>query len=164
MIPLVPYEHLSIRTPVAANEVVRRLAAAVDPKPFSADYRLYQGEIASKNFKIRRIINYRNPFRPTVVGHVQEDGTGTVIEATLRLNLFMIAYMAVLFAFVILVGTVITTQVLAAREHPAFGLIPTTMLIFGYLMMQGGFAFESKKAKCFLNELAHANISSSYVS
>ncbi|MFN0063228.1 MAG: hypothetical protein ACKVPX_12040 [Myxococcaceae bacterium] len=142
-----------------ADEIIRRLGAATEPSkwlrnPFSRNHKPYQGQITGSTFKVTRVIHYRNSFLPTVVGSVRSDGTGAVIEATLRLNPFVTAFMALWLGGVTAGAIGMTAHQLSGGKNPAAAVVPALMFVFGYLLMQGGFLFESRKAKRFLEEIA----------
>src|SRR5260370_40603488 len=54
----------------------------------------YEGRIDRNQFKISRIIHHRNSFLPTIIGSVRVDGTGAVIDATLRPHFSVIVFLA----------------------------------------------------------------------
>jgi len=154
---LLPFERLTLRTPLSPDEVYARLAAAVEPvrwyrSPFSRAHRPYEGEITPNGFKIRRVINYRNSFLPAITGRIRVDEIGSAIELVFRLHVVVAVFMVVWLG-----GAAAATIVGAAeilRGHaPAVAWIPLGMLVLGYAMMQGGFVIESRKAKRFFDEL-----------
>lgn len=120
--------------------------------PF-AGHRPYQGELTGSTFNVARIIGYRNSFRPTVKGRVRPDGTGAVLEASLSLHPVVLGFMVFWLGSVLLAGLTGVTTLLSQGKNPALALFPTGMFLFGYLLMQGGFWFESAKTKRFLEEL-----------
>jgi hypothetical protein len=156
---LFPFERVSFPSDASAEEVLRRLEAAIEPtawlrNPFSTQHKAFQGKVTGNTFRISRIIHDRNSFLPTVAGSVREAGSGAVIEATLGLNPFVAAFMALWLGSVGVLAVVLGVGTLSSGQNPALALIPTGMFLFGYLLSQGGFLFESKKAKHFLEELA----------
>ncbi len=100
-----------------------------------------------------RIIGYRNSFLPMVNGRVRSDGTGAVLEATLALHPVVLGLMVFWLGAVLLVALGLMMTLLSQSKNPAAALFPTGMFLFGYLLMQGGFSFESAKTKRFLEAL-----------
>jgi hypothetical protein len=156
---LVPYERVVLHGQLSAEEVIRRLAAAVEPRKrfrisFLADHKPYQGEITGHRFSVSRIIGYRNSFLPTVDGVVRAAGQGAVLEATLMPHPVVLAFMGFWLSAVLLGSlAVLSTQLPPGRSRWLFAF-PAGMLLFGYLLMQGGFWFEARRAKDFLHSLA----------
>jgi len=159
VIPLVPYERVCLRSEAPADEILRRLARRVEPtkwlrNPLSHAHLPYEGRIDRNQFKISRIIHHRNSFLPTIIGSVRVDGTGAVIDATLRPHFNVIVFMALWCGFLAVATAEIIARQLSNGVFQASGLIPPGMVLFGYFMMRWSFFAESKKAKRFLEDLA----------
>src|SRR5215831_2534302 len=147
---LVPFERLTLRSRLKSDELYRRLAAAVEParwyrNPFSREqHKPYEGEIAPNGFRISRVIRYRNSFLPTIIGRIRADEAGSAIDMVLRLHLFVAVFMVVWLGGAA-AGAIVGAVEISHGHASAVGLIPLGLFIFGYVLMQGGFVFESRK-------------------
>ena len=56
--------------------------------PLPAHGKPYQGGVTPAEFKIARVINYRNSFLPMVIGRIRSEPVGSVVEVILRPHLF----------------------------------------------------------------------------
>jgi hypothetical protein len=113
----------------------------------------YEGSISGKEFKINRIIHYRNSFLPVINGSVTPVIRGCRIHITMRM-----AWFVILFAFVWFIGALfgaimIGYATIRDRENFFLAFIPFLLPALGYLLFTGGFKYESSKAKKFLREL-----------
>lgn len=156
---LFPFERVSFPSDASAQELLRRLEAAVEPtawlrNPFSTQHKPFQGKVTGNTFKLSRIIHYRNSFLPTVSGTVREAGSGAVLEATLGLHPVVAVFMTLWLGFAGVLALALGVGLVSRGENPLPALVPTGMFLFGYLLSQGAFLFEAKKAKQFLEELA----------
>jgi hypothetical protein len=159
--PWLPYERVVLRTKVPADELMRRLAMEVEPRksfrsPF-AGHRTYQGELTGTTFNVARIIGYRNSFLPMLKGRVRPDGTGAVLEATLSLHPVVLGFMVFFLGSALAIGLTLLMSLVLQGKNPALALFPTGMFLFGYLLMQGAFSFESTQARRFLEALAETH-------
>jgi hypothetical protein len=160
-----PFERLTIETPLPPEEVHRRLAQVIEPKQmfrfFSRDHKAYQGNLTDDRFEVSRIIHYRNSFLPVIKGDIRPGLGGSVVDITMQPHPFVIAFMAVWFSFsgVIFAGILCTSLVsIWQMEDGGLGsligvIIPAGFVLFGYLLVMGGFKFESVKSKAFFQEL-----------
>ncbi len=155
---LLPFEKVRLVSPAPPEEVMRRLAASVEPKKwlrFSRDHLPFQGQLRADGFTIARIIHYRNSFLPTVVGRVHaQPGGGAVIEATLRPNWAVLVFSALWMAGLLVAGFTVVAKRVSADGHLTPALILGGMLLAGYGLILGGFAFEARRAKRFLESCA----------
>ena len=159
--PLVPFERVTLHTELRADEVYRRLAAAVGPgrwftDPWPAHGKPYQGGVTPTEFKIARAINYRNSFLPMVIGRIRSNAVGSVVEVVLRPHLFVAAFMTTwLTATAVAAISTMWEALSNDQNRPAavMALLPAGLFVFGYTLMQTAFLAESKKAKRFLEEL-----------
>jgi hypothetical protein len=98
-----PFERLTIETPLAPEEVRRRLAQVIEPKQmfrfFSRDHKPYQGSLNDDRFEVSRIIHYRNSFLPVIKGDIRPGLGGSVVDITMHPYPFVIVFMLIWFGF-----------------------------------------------------------------
>jgi hypothetical protein len=167
MTTFLPYEHLTITTYFSPEMARQKLAGVIEPRRMRfgllsrGHHKPYQGEISGDQFKISRIIYYRNSFLPVISGKLEPDLKGARLDIKMSLHPVVLIFMAIWFGGVGL--AIIATNFAAfsaftqsgiTADTPFFPLlIPGGMFIFGYLMVLGGFKFEAAKAKTFFHEL-----------
>ncbi|MCP2727082.1 WD40 repeat domain-containing protein [Limnofasciculus baicalensis] len=95
---LLPYDSFTIQTRDPLPLILQRLNTKVEAPRirfgFSHHHALYQGTVSEGEFKITRIINYRNSFLPIIRGSFEQqpDGT-TIIHITMGLHPFVMAFL-----------------------------------------------------------------------
>lgn len=174
MFPLtlfVPYQRLTIVTPMSPVEAVERLAEVVGPPRgvlggfWSADHKPYTGTVSGTHFKIVRHLLYRNSFRPVISGRVDAGPEGTVVHASLRPDLFVLVLMLVWLGVVVDLAAVEALAYLrawrAAGALPDLGpydlALPAAMLCLGYGVMLVAFRVEAWFTARFLRQLFAAS-------
>jgi hypothetical protein len=167
MTTFLPYEHLTITTYFSPEMARQKLAGVIEPRRMRfgllsrGHHKPYQGEISGDQFKISRIIYYRNSFLHVISGKLEPDLKGTRLDIKMGLHPFVVVFMAVWFGGVGLAVMATSFAAFSAFTQgggravtPLFPfLIPWGMLIFGYLMVIAGFKFEATKAETFFREL-----------
>jgi hypothetical protein len=160
-----PFERLTIETPLAPEEVHRRLVQVIEPKQmfrfFSRDHKPYQGNLNRDRFEVSRIIHYRNSFLPVIKGEIRPGLGGTVVDITMFPHPLVIAFMIIWFGFAgTIFAAMLSTSLVSLWQSKGGSLmdlagmaIPAGFLLFGYVLMMGGFKFESVKSKAFFQEL-----------
>lgn len=144
----VPYEHFTIDTPLPFNEAVDRIARLVEPRqffrwPFSRNHKEFEGTVTAQDFKISRIIHYRNSFLPIIRGQFVKTPLGTRLTIKMTLHPLVIAFMIIWSAGASL-GTMMALLKSDARAAP---FAPLLMLAFVYLLATVAFKLESRKAR-----------------
>jgi hypothetical protein len=157
-VPLLPYDKFSIETPLPLQDAAARLAAAVEPRKFwrfGAGKRAFEGEVNAPEFRIRRLISYRNSFLPEIRGRIVPTKDGSRLDATLRLHGFVIAFLLVWFALAFLIGGSYVAHALATG---AIGdaAVSIGIFAFAWILTSGAFTFEAHKARTILRELLGA--------
>jgi len=113
------------------------------PKNFT-----FIGTLYADSFKLRRVIRYRNSFLPIVSGNFKSIPQGTEIILKFQLHSFVLAFIIVWFSMVLVACIAISIGALANNEVPAApALIPFGMLIFGTVLVNGGFIAEYKNTR-----------------
>ena len=163
---LLPFENIIYKTNLSESEVIKRLNDSIEPEKTlrvnlfgNKSTKDYEGCISKQQFKINRIISYRNSFLPRIKGTIQTDAQGTSIHVKMRLHLTVIIFLTIWCGGV---GagfiTFLSYSIVSNEFNPG---IPGTigMLIFAYTLTMGGFKFESKKSKNYLSSLFEAHTS-----
>jgi hypothetical protein len=165
---LLPYDKFEIQTTLTLEETITALKAQVEPKKwlrwFSRDHAIFEGDVSRDGFKIMRIIHYRNSFMPVIRGTFKQGQNGINVTIRMGLHPFVMAFMCVWFGGV----TVGLFAVGAGLSNANISLsppllIPIAMLIFGWVMVSGGFWFEASKAKPQLLSILHGQIKSEQI-
>lgn len=95
---ILPYQRLTIETPLSPEEVVNRLVAEVNPPPSEfATRRSLHGWIIEDTLEVHRpetFWNY-NSFRAVAKGRIVPGRTGTSIELTLTITTFARVFLSV---------------------------------------------------------------------
>lgn len=157
--PFLPFETLVIETSLSKEEVAINLANNIEPEKIirfwiKPDRKAFEGRLINDEFKITRIISYRNSFLPVIKGRLQTIGNSTHITMKLRPHLSVILFVTVWFSIIGL-ALVIT---LASADSYGVLIIPFGLLLLGYALMMGCYLFESSRAKQILTEITKGKI------
>ncbi|MGP1457914.1 MAG: hypothetical protein ACTTKL_01190 [Treponema sp.] len=117
------------------------------------DGKYFIGKLEESSFKVRRKIHYRNTFLPEIVGQLERLGSGTKINITLRLPLF-VKISAVIPISVLLYGVVMD---FLAEKNIAVALGSLGVLIFVAAIAVIFFKIEANIAKKKLTALFAPN-------
>lgn len=162
---LLPVENLLLRSDISIEELRERLAIEIGP-PRGLNFlasrpQPYLGKLEGDSFRVWRQFSYRNSFKPIILGKILEVGSGSYVHLVMRPSIAVIIFMAFWFggAAYALVGMLIS--ILGEKTvgyEQLIGLIPALLIpigfmIFGYLLMMGGFKFEVRKSKKFFIDL-----------
>lgn len=119
----------------------------------------YEGTVNPREFKISRVISYRNSFLPVILGTVSSGSGGTEIRLSMRMNLFVMVFMGIWLSIAGLatLGSLSVVTIALLKFKPAslnaFLLIPLGMFLFGYLLMLFAFKAEAKISRKDLNRI-----------
>lgn len=154
---LLPFHRFELISPLKPAAALTAMQAVTEPEkafrfnwPSSGNDRRFEGAITGDNFRVRRIIGYRNSFLPVIDGTVHAQASGSRISITMRPFMFVYAFAAI-WLFVSL--TVLTTAPL-----PYGAIIGLLMAAFLYLMVMAGFWFEASKQEQTLRAIFNARI------
>lgn len=103
---LYPGRPLVLDSPLSAEELTRRLAAA------------FEGTCVDGRLRVMRRVRGRNSFRPVVEGHIRRAPPGSRLDVRLQLHPLVLAFGAV---FALVAGTI---AALAAPDIPVVGGSP----------------------------------------
>jgi hypothetical protein len=161
MIPLFPYWKFIILSSLSQQEAAARLSSMVASKPQRFKLSLwwetipqeFTGTCSENEFRIERVIQYRNSFLPTIYGRFLPTETGLQIRIVMTLSplILILAVWLSLCALPILVS-VITGLITLGHLDQALKT-PLQVVAFVYLMFTGGFAYEAVTARRFLERL-----------
>jgi hypothetical protein len=155
-VPLLPFDHFRIETGLTSDEVRNVLAANVEPRQwlrFGGNRCPWEGEVMTEDFRIRRIIRYRNSFLPLLRGRISATAGGCIVEGTMSLHPVVLGFMIFWLSGVFLLGVGIWVSLLAQHAWQPWALIPLGMFAFGWLLTSGAFTVEARKARALLGEM-----------
>ena len=161
---LLPFESLTYRSPLSADELQQALFEAVEDGPPGSSLKAakgktnkpYRGQVRQDRFDIVRQINYRNSFLPRITGKIDPQPSGCLVQVKMQMHPFVMVFMVVWCAMLIPIGGSIAA---AAMDSPGMAwtaLFPLFLLLFGYGITMAGFKTESRKSKKELAELLRA--------
>jgi hypothetical protein len=153
---IIPYEKFQIDSVLSAAEVLQQIEHRTGEKKlfsFRPSHE-FSGHVNEREFEITKNISYRNSFLPVIEGDVEQLSTGARVTILMRLHFAVICFMIIWFTGVS-IGCVAVLTHLDRFSMPM--LIPFGMLIFGVLIVSGGFWFEASKQKLRLIELLSKN-------
>jgi hypothetical protein len=178
----IPYGRIQIRSNLKADEIERRLKEQLEPfSPVSGilrgNHKYFQGGLENGNFKISRIINYRNSFRPVFIGRFQSEIEQTVIDLTLRLDyvvmalliFFMLAIMtnlflqsfSFLFQLLISGGSIELIKNISGDDWIRLLFMSAGIFLYPFTMI--GFNIEASKALQYLDDLFEIQMNSQQI-
>lgn len=157
---LLPFDKFTIGTKLRISEAREALSNETKPttkgdlgfKNFDYSKKFY-GEVNERNFTIRRTIEYRNSFLPTIKGTIKQSSFSiqeTDINIEMRMGIFVMVFGAIWFGILILTSLSILIQILENSNRDSDTIIPIIMLIFGYVLFTGSFSYEAAKARKLL--------------
>ena len=157
--PFLPFETLVIETSLSKEEVATNLANNIEPAKIrfwlKPDRKAFEGRLRNDEFKITRIISYRNSFLPIIIGKLHAVGNSTHIIIKMRPHLVVMAFVTMWFG---VAGTFCVLSMVDQENQKGVLFIPFGMLLFGYALMMGCYLFESSKAKQILSEITKGQI------
>ena len=159
-----PFENITYKTQLDPEEILKRLSEITEPKKTirmkgifgNNDHKPYEGRISKNTFSINRIIDYRNSFLPTIKGIIEKDMKGTKVTVKMRLHEIAMVFMFIWFGIVGIASLFFLASMYNNQDFEPLILIPFGMLILGYVLVTGGFKYESVKSKKYLAQLFEA--------
>jgi hypothetical protein len=148
-----PFDSIIYKTKLKEEEVKKRLANNVAATKYmglvisNVDYdKPYRGTIDGNSFAIRRRIQYRNSFVPTLHGLIESDYVDTIIRIKMRLRIFVMLFLIFWCSVVGFAAFAVLALGVSRHFFDPVGLIPFGMLLGAYLMTIIGFNKEKKIA------------------
>jgi hypothetical protein len=159
-----PIENIEYKTRLSRKEVFQKLHENIEIERsfgFLGNNTIYSkpyiGIVNDHYFKIKRAISYRNSFLPEITGEILEQSGNTRIKVNMKPVSFVIAFMIVWFGGVCVACIAVAFAAFSGRSHVAM-LVPFGMLLFGIVLMYGGFKTESKRSINDLKEILKAEV------
>jgi hypothetical protein len=158
----IPFEKIIIQTKLGQPELKSRLINQMEPKVnfrtghyFSEkEFKPYEGKIEDNTFKINRIIKYRNPFLPRIIGEFKTQyGGGSKIHIKMRIKYLVLVFMIFWSFGPILFFISFSENFINEKNIVPAVLISLIWIVIGYLATYLPFNFERTKSKEFLIEL-----------
>jgi hypothetical protein len=168
---VIPYERLTIKSMLRAEEAQRKLEDIIEPRAFMRWWTVnkpYEGKIEGSHFDVNRVILYRNSFRPVIKGDIRPEMGGCSISISMSPHILVLVFMGlwlggVGLGFLVALVSFLSSFVLKSptipfspEALPPMLLITGGMFVFGYVMSLCGFKFESVKSKAFFCSLFQA--------
>ncbi len=161
---LFPREIYVVRSSLSQKEALSRLSDRIERKLNFGTYssrKIFIGNVEGNRFKISRIISGKNSFLPIIDGVIEAKNNGSVIEMIMRVNAFVLIFMAVWFTGVLLgcvgVGVSIIKNMAHGLQISEIQAVPFVMLVFGVGLFTIPFWLEVKFAKNELNKIFDAH-------
>ncbi|HKN01909.1 MAG TPA: hypothetical protein VJX23_15440 [Candidatus Binataceae bacterium] len=109
----------------------------------------FAGDVSRTGFKLARIIFYRTPFRPVVIGQFDELPTGTRVAIFMSLKwLGLVSWLAWM---TLVIGLILFAEFSTSVHHPDM-LLLCAVPLFGYLICSVLFGLEARWARELLTE------------
>lgn len=159
---LLPFERFTLHSNLRPDDILYRLRENVEPERtfrfrgflFSGNGKPYEGSVNQNGtFSIKRLINYRNSFLPVIEGVVEHEGRGSRVKVKMRLNTFVLVFIAIWLGVVGIVSIAMLIGALNSGILDRGTFIPLGMFLFGAVMTVLAFKFESTRSKKDLAEL-----------
>lgn len=153
----IPYQTVTLESPLPPDEFAKRLALLVEPPkmlrwPWDPSACSFEGRIEGRRFKVRRLIKFqRNSFLPIIVGDIAPSHQGSTVRLVLRLHRFVAAFMVLWIGGVLFGGTSTVVNRGVAGPEVLFFL---GFAALGYLICVVPFRIEVKRALRLLAPLA----------
>jgi hypothetical protein len=153
----IPYERFVAESTLPPHELVRRLAAQIDPPRFwgrrrgnSVD-KPFVGHMDGDRFILWPLPPFeRNAFRPVVVGAIEPHASGAIIRAVIRLHWPTAILMAIWISIPL---SDALTQILASRPWLTI-LVRIAFALMGYLFCMTVFWLGARSVKRRLVDMA----------
>lgn len=142
-----PFDRFDLVSPLERPALIARLQRLIAPPSlirFSKPNEPYIGAVSEDGFRLSPVIGYRNSFKPVIVGKFLPYYSGVRISVVQRPHLLVLAFMAVWFGGVIIMGGAVA---LFGDVELQARLIPAGMLLFGWALVVGGFWWEARHTR-----------------
>ena len=158
----IPFERATFKTRLPISDAKNNLEKELLPQQGftvrnnATTSKKFEGITTGNEFKMKRIIDYRNSFLPQIHLKLQQELSDVSVNVTFKLMPFVSIFISLWLLIVFVTGTVL---LIAPNNEDtdagfAFGkFIPIIMFIFGYLMLFLAFNYEVNKAKKELKQI-----------
>lgn len=159
-----PLEYLIYESELSESVIKNNISHNIEPKKTfriglkNNQSKPYEGYLKENTFKIKRIINNKNSFRPIIIGEISQICGSTQIKVKMRMYIIAYIFMTIWFGGVGFgLITLLKSCIDENKFEPAI-FVPLGMLLAGYLMMIVSFKFESRKSKNDLEEILNSKL------
>lgn len=158
---LLPYQTLVLESALTPTQALERLKAAVEPRQWAMRSRHrerpFEGTVEGTGFRMQRTIGYRNSFVPQLHGRIEATPGGRArLVVAFRIHPAVVVFLAIWFGFLGCFGVAAIDQPSVGAGGPSPRLLPGGMLVFGVLLLFGGFMPEAHKATRLLTQIFEA--------
>ena len=157
---LLPYDRFILKSRLTEDEIMSRLTDSMEPwqtlRWGSSNSKEYEGEIDGLEFKLKRIIGYRNSFLPRIFGEIIRSKDSMRIEIKMRMHFFVQIFMIIWIGFT---GFFTFSYWLSFNGElviDVFFLISNLLPFFGYGLTMVGYVPERNRSKNHLMKLFEA--------
>lgn len=106
IIPLLPFEKVTIVSRLKEKEIMDILNENIEPKKRFRlkliwgvdDFKTYEGKIEKDSFKIKTIYLFNNHVNPIIIGKIENNPDFTKIQIKMRFSVFEIIVYGILFS------------------------------------------------------------------
>ena len=148
---LLPFDRFVLESGATTAELAARLSARVSTKSiwsFSKPKEPFRGRVSEESFSLHPVIDYRNSFKPVVLGRFKAVGGGARIVVSQRPALLALGFMSIWFAAVIFINSAI----MLSSTQGEFVWFGAAMLFLGAALVNGCFWYEARHTE---GELRH---------
>jgi hypothetical protein len=128
------------------DEISQRIAEKIEPEKMfritNRSAKPYEGMISGQTFKIMRIIGYRNPYRPVIIGLITEGTDHTTIKVHMRLSVSVKIFLCIFSTIIVIAGLLFVLQAFSSEGFNAALFIPPGMLWFMFFLTSRFFKYE----------------------
>jgi hypothetical protein len=139
---------------LSAQEALARLSHVIQPYQwlkFSPSEAPYEGDIMDNHFSIRRVIHYRNSFRPVIEGRIEVHEMGSAIHIRMRLASAAAIIYSLTILFILCFASACLFEYFSQNEINWNGIVVVGFVGIGsYVICLHGFAREMLISKRFL--------------
>ncbi|MBW8879966.1 MAG: hypothetical protein JF615_00695 [Asticcacaulis sp.] len=159
---LIPFDRVTIDSPLSLQEARSRLAASLEPKQFRFFYsgtKELEGTMTPHGFRVSRILRGRNSFNAQAIGEIDPAPRGSRIRVHLRMPIFVIIFCLAWMSFPLGLVAVINGRFLEPLHDSTFqpaALLPLGMVAFMVLITNLGFWSSATKLKSDLRRIFQA--------
>jgi len=166
-----PFEHLVYTTQLSKAEVREILLDNIEPiKKIRMKglfkirgHKPYEGKIDENTFFMRRIIQYKNGFLPQINGEIHKNHQkATTIHINMKPHKVVLIFSGILCGFVGVIFLIFLGVSLFTLSFDVMVLIPLGMVLFIYMLIMGGFTYESHIAKKHFTKIFKIDNQSSF--
>lgn len=148
---LLPFGTFVIETSLEKEQVFAALAANIETGEGRGVWKKssnkeFGGLLAKDKFEIKRLITYKNSFKPLLQGSIANGMQGTRIIVKTRIDKFALVFMSIWLGGIGLF-TVLVIADAFTKSFDWYMLIPLFLFLFGYGSMMGRYLFEVANAK-----------------